>query len=270
MKQKLLFLLIVLLVSGCSGQGFFEPTQTATPSPSLTPTTTPTNIPAPAQTPIPTRDPLLDYLPSLPQIPAGFTWKMVPDLDAIMLMPDGWFFNREYCPMINFYEATFLSLNDIGQACTSRENPLEVGKYSTGQAIIVYENIEDPDEFARYILYVLATSPNFGLLSADTVENTQDFLTKFPPDIYIKDVHQTTKVVESFDYTTDTYVVHHLRVEADYLHETGINKSKIVQYSTISRNNKVYLMIFEAPSSEWDNIMENYSLMLDYFIVLSE
>lgn len=268
MKQKLLVLSIALLISACSGQGLFEPTQTATPLPSLTPTITPTNTPASTQTPAPTKDPLTDYLPVLPQIPSGFTWKMAPDLDVILLMPDGWFFNREYCPVINFYETTFLAISDIGQACISRENPLEVGKYSTGQAVVVYKNIENADEFAKYILHVLATSPNFGLLSADTKENTLDFLTKFPPEIYIRDVHKTTKVIDAFDYTADTYTVHHLRTEADYFNETGNNKSKIVQYSTAASKDKVYLMIFEAPSAEWDKTMKDYSLLLDYFIVL--
>jgi hypothetical protein len=268
MEQKLLFLLIALLISGCSGQSFFEPTQTATPLPSFTPTITPTSTPAATRTPAPTTDPLTEYLPLLPQIPSGFTWKMAPDLDTILLMPDGWFFSREYCPVINFYETTFLSLEDIGQVCISKENPQEVGKYSTGQAVVVYSNIEYPEDFAKYILSVLATSPNFGLLSADTVENTQDFLIRFPPDIYIKDIHQTRNVVDSFDYATDQYVVHHLRVEADYHNETGNNKSKIVQYSTVASKDKVYLMIFEAPSAEWDEAMKSYSLLLDYFIVL--
>lgn len=263
--KNLLFLLIFLLLSGCSGQ---VPIQTATPLPSSTATITPTNIPSPTRTPAPTKDPLTNYLPLLPQIPTGFTWKIAPDLDAILLMPDGWFFSREYCPVINFYETTILSLDDIGQVCISKENPLEVGKYTTGQAVVVYSNIENAEDFSRYILYVLATSPNFGLLFADTPEKAQDFLIKFPPDIYIKDVHLTTKVIDSFDYKTDTYVVHHLRVEADYLNETGENKSKIVQYSALSVKDRVYLMIFETPSTEWDEAMKNYSLLLDYFIVL--
>jgi hypothetical protein len=270
MKQKVFFLLITFLISACSGQSFFQPTQTATPLPSLTPTITPTKTPASPPTPIPTTDPLTNYLPLLPQIPSGFTWQMAPDVSTIFLMPEGWFFNREYCPVINFYETVFLSLNDIGQACISKENPLEVGKYSTGQAVVMYKNIENADKFATYILQVLATSPNFGLLSADTTENTLDFLTKFPPEIYIRDVHQTTKIIDAFDYTTDTYVVHHLRVEASYHNETGNNRSKIVQYSTIASKDKVSLMIFEAPSDEWDETMKNYSLLLDYFITIFE
>lgn len=268
MKLTLKLITMAFLLSGCSIAPFFEPTQTLTPSPSLTSTITPTKTPAPTKTPSPTKDPLTDYLPMLPQIPSGFAWKMAADLDTIFLMPDGWFFNREYCPVINFYETTFLSFNDIGQACISRENPLEVGKYSTGQAVVMYQNIENADEFAKYILYVLATSPNFGLLSADTIENTQDFLIRFPPDIYIRDIHTTTRVIESFDYNTDTYVVHHLRVEADYHNEAGNNRSKIVQYSTVASKDKVSLMIFEAPAAEWDEIMRDYSLLLDYFIVL--
>ena len=74
---------------------------------------------------------------------------MAPDLDTIFLVPDGWFFDREYCPVINFYETTFLSLRDIGQACISKENPLEVGKYSTGQAVVLYKNVENADDFAK-------------------------------------------------------------------------------------------------------------------------
>jgi hypothetical protein len=181
-------------------------------------------------------------------------------------MPDGWFFNREYCPVINFYETTFLSLNDIGQVCISKENPLEVGKYSTGQAVMVYKNIENSEEFAKYILYVLATSPNFGLLLEGN--DTQELLSKFPPDVYMKDVHQTKNVIDSWEYKTDKYSVFHLRVEADYFNETGSNKSKIVQYSASSSKDRVYLMIFEAPSDEWDETMKDYSLLLNYFIVL--
>jgi hypothetical protein len=256
------------LIAGCSGQNPLEPAQMATLLPSLAPTISPTNIPVQTQTPSPTNDPLTSYLPLLPKIPPGFTWKMVPDLDVIFSMPDGWFFNRQYCPVINFYETTFLPLTDIEQACISKENPLEVGKYSTGQAVVVYKNIQNSDEFAKYILYVLATSPNFGLLSRDTKENTLDFLTKFPPEIYIRDVHKTTKVVDSFDYKGATYITHHLRVEADYFNETGNNRSKIVQYSTSASKDKVYLMIFETPSADWAETMKDYSILLDYFIVI--
>ena len=267
MKQKLLFLLVMLLVSGCSGQSFFEPTQTATPLPSLTPTITPTNTPAPTRTPAPTKDPLSDYI--LPEIPSGFSWKMAQDLETIFLMPDGWFFNREFCPVISFYETTFLSLDDIGQACISKENPLEVGKYSTGQAVVVYSNIENTEEFAKYILYVLATSPNFGLLFAGAQEDTKDFLIKFPVEIYMRDVHLTKNVIDSWDYKTEQFTAHHLRVEAEYINETGSSRNKIVQYTALASKNKVHLMIFEVPSNEWDETMKNYSLLLDYFIVLS-
>jgi hypothetical protein len=51
MKPKLLFLLIALLLSGCSGQNLFEPTQMAIPLPSLTSTTIPTKTPVPTSTP---------------------------------------------------------------------------------------------------------------------------------------------------------------------------------------------------------------------------
>ncbi|MBI5840442.1 MAG: hypothetical protein HZB19_10095 [Chloroflexi bacterium] len=57
MRSQLLSLLMVLLISGCSGQGIFESTQTATPLSSFTPTKTPTNIPAPTLTPTPTKTP---------------------------------------------------------------------------------------------------------------------------------------------------------------------------------------------------------------------
>lgn len=261
MKQKIFFLLIALLISGCYGQSFFEPTQTATPMPTSTPIIFPTSSPAP------TKDPLSDYI--LPEIPPGFSWKMAPDLETIFLMPDGWFFNREFCPVISFYETTFLSLDDIGQACISKENPLEVGKYSTGQAVVVYSNIENAEEFAQYILSVLATSPNFGLLFTGAQEDTKDFLIKFPVEIYMRDVHLTKNVIDSWDYKTEQFTAHHLRVEAEYINETGSNRNKIVQYTVLASKDKVHLMIFEVPSDEWDETMKNYSLLLDYFIVLS-
>jgi hypothetical protein len=265
MKRRLLFLFMALLISSCSGQSFITPTATSLPS--LTPTIISTSLPTSTQTPNPTEDPLSDYI--LPQIPAGFTWKMAPDLETIFLMPDGWFFNREYCPVISFYETTFLSLDEIGQACISKENPLEVGKYSTGQAVVVYSHIENPEEFAKYILHVLATSPNFGLLFAGAQEDTKDFLIKFPVEIYMRDVHQTKTVIDSWDYKTDQYVAHHLRVKAEYAKETGNNRNKVVQYTAVASKDKVHLMIFEVPSDKWDETMKKYSLLLDYFIVLS-
>jgi hypothetical protein len=138
-----------------------------------------------------------------------------------------------------------------------------------GQAALVYRKIEDAEEFSTYILSVLAHSPNFGLLSADTAENTLEFLEQYPFDIYMKDVHLTTRVLKAFDYTTDQYTAHHLRVEAEYLNETGDNRNKTVQYSTAALGSRVVLMIFEAPTVEWEQAMQDYSLLLDYFVIIS-
>ena len=262
MKQNLLLAIMVLLLSSCSGVSLFQPTQT--PTPTATPTVTPTKTPTPFPTSTPTPDFLATYLPYLPDIPPGFEWQPAPDLKVILLMPDGWYFSREKCPIINFFDFTYIPRDEIGQVCISRESLEDVEKYSTGQAVLVYKNIEDPQTFATDILRYLLTSDGgeMFIYNADQDMNEQGFMSD------MLNIHKTTKVIKAWDYTTDKYTVHHLRVEAEYPYETEANRYKIVQYSTGVTKDAVFLMIFETPIDSWDEILADFGLLLDYMVVL--
>lgn len=260
MNSKILFVLATLLISSCSGNNLFQPTQTAT----HTPTEISTQTSKPTRTPSPTKDPLAEYLPHLPQIPSGFEWRMAPDLNVVMLLPDGWFFSREKCPIVNFFGQAYIPKEEIEQVCISQENLEEVDKYSTGQAVLVYRNIDDPEIFATDILRYLMTSDGGEMFIYDSDQDLDS--QGLASDLL--NIHKTTEVIKAWDYGTDVYTVHHLRVEAEYPFETGSNKNKIIQYSTAVSKDTVFLMIFETPSDDWDETMENYGLVLDYLVIL--
>jgi hypothetical protein len=277
MKPRyLFFVLLTICLTACNGKGLFQPAETPTPTPTLTstPTITPTVTLTPTITlthrPLPTIDHLAQYLSLLPQIPEGYQWRMAADMDVIMLLPDGWFFSREFCPVMNVFGEVVVEISDVAQACISEQDPQQVGKYSVGQAAIVYSKIDDPEAFATHLLRTLSNSPNFGLVMASEPEKTKELLEKFPPDIYMRDIHTPTKILKAWDYKTDQYTVHHLRIEAEYKNESGDNRNKIVQYSASLGRNQVILVITEAPANVWDEFMKKHSLVLDYVIHLKK
>ena len=55
----------------------------------------------------------------LPKPPSGFTWQQVPELQAALLKPEGWFFKQEYIKGGPTYFIT-------------QESPSESGEFSTG------------------------------------------------------------------------------------------------------------------------------------------
>ena len=223
--------MMALLITGCSGKPLPQPTSTLLPTSTETTESTKTPVSIPTTTTTP--DLLAEYTSLLPQIPSGFEWKVIPELKLAVLIPNGWHFKQE--------TRTDLSLS--GGIYVSKENIDDVGRYSTGQAVFMYpdKNIdEDLEGFATGILSDLANAST------------------------------TSKILDSWDYKTDAYTAHHLRIETFYPNETEVNKNKIIQYSTIVSNNAVYLTIFECPSANWEQVVKDYGILLDYVVIFNE
>ena len=224
MKHPWMTFLLPIVLIACSGISLFRPYPTATP----TATTFPSNTPKPKVTSTP--DYVAEYLPLLPEIPAGFSWRIVPELKLAVLIPDGWFFKQEISSVAGI----------IGAVYVSQENIDELGRFSTGQTVFVYQP-DSPEAFAANVLT--------GLENADT----------------------TTKVIKSWDYQADTYVVHHLRVEASFPDEANPdNRKKTVQYSTLVKGEWVYLIVVESPTSIWEQVSTDYGILLDYVVIFPE
>jgi hypothetical protein len=275
-RSPILFLTAIFIAvsPACSSVSEFtatatpEPTSTSVPTASLAPTSTPVPTRTPLPTASPTADPSEARLSTLPQAPAGFTWKLVDDLDVAFMMPDDWYFNRQHCPVMNVIGSFIVLAEDVGQACISREDPRKVSKYSTGQAVLMYDNIDDPDGLAEYILYILANTSDFGFFFIKNPNVQTTF--EYSPELYTRDEHVTKKVIGIKEDKVDKTTIRHLRVEAEYPNETEGNRFKTIQYSTIPINNRVYLMIFETPSDLWDEILQKYDIVLWQLNILME
>ena len=234
MKRTLLTIVSALLLCACSGLQMFQPTPTPTATPTLTPapTLTPTPLPTLTPLPLPTRDEAVEILRLLPEKPQGFEWKIIADKKLAVLLPSGWFFKVESDKP-----------QGVDGVYISKENIDETGRFSTGQSVLIYKNLKgvtDLDRFAKDLLIDLMHAPT------------------------------TKETLKAWDYKTDQYTVHHLRVRAEYPNESGPDKNKIVQYSTIPANNAVYLVVFESPEEIWEQTIQEFGIMLDYVVIISE
>jgi hypothetical protein len=213
MKRLLVLFLIAVLISGCSSVPLLQaatPTPTITPTQTLTPTNTPTLTPTITVTP----DFITIHRSTLPEKPSGFEWKEVPELNLIVLIPDGWYFKNE----------TRKELGLEGFYVT-KENIDETGRFSTGLTVFIYRDFNTQDEsesFARTLLINISQLPT------------------------------TKDIIGGWDYKTNSAVFHHLRVEGEFPYETEINKNKISHYISLAQDNVVYLVIFESPKATWE------------------
>ena len=247
-----------------------------------TPTSTPTNTPFPpalptntliptrtvvTYTPYPTQDPLKAYLSFLPELDEGYSWKLTEDMKVIQALPDGWFYSREHCPVLNFFGTTYISREEIQQVCISRENLQEVDKYTIGQSVLKFSDLEDATAFSTDVLAFLGLTEggDVFIYNADQDLDEQGYRSD------VQNIHTTTNILESWNYTGNAdAVIHHLRVNANYPYADKQNQYKTVQYSTLVINDDVYMIITETPIEEWNTFLENYGLVLEYTVVFGE
>lgn len=232
-RNKLNFIVfLILLLLACSSSNLFQPT--ATPIPTLTPTSTITPIPTETSTPVAssTPDTLASYLPYLPQKPEGFKWRIVPEVKVAVLIPDDWYFKLE--------DRAELGLKGF---YVTKENIDEVGRFSTGFTLFVYEDFVDDAEADKFSTDLLAYTYN-----AETTKN----------------------VIGAWDNTQNDITTHFLRIEAEYPYETEVNRSKIVHYFTFAKDKKVYYTIFESPTNIWEMVFNEIGIpILDNFVLLT-
>lgn len=232
MKTLLQIIVLSILLTGCSGLHFLQPSPTTTPLPIFTATIAPTNIPLPTPTITPTPDLIAEYLPLVPEIPAGFEWKILPEKNIAVVIPDGWFYKEE----------TRTELNLDGVYIT-KENIDEGGRFSTGLSVLIFKDFENNDEAEKFA---------FNMFRDHSTSQT------------------TKEILNSWDYATDVCVFHHLRIRAEYPYETPENKNKIVHYSVCVANNSIYWTVFESPENLWDETINDYGIILDYVFIFSD
>lgn len=228
-KESVIFALL-FLISACSQQPM--PTATPLPTTTSTPTVTPTKTPVPTATITPTQDVEAYYYSLLPEIPAGFEWKIITEEKIAVVIPDGWFFKketREELKLDGFY--------------VTRENIDEVGRFSTGLTVFIFKGFETEAEAEQFAI---------------------DFLRLH------MELETTKEVINAWDYEAGAAVVHHLRIKAEYPYETEVNRNKTVQYSTVTVNKQVYVSIFECPDEIAEEIFSDYGLLLDYVIIFGK
>ncbi|MBL8088751.1 MAG: hypothetical protein JNJ43_00375 [Anaerolineales bacterium] len=223
MKRLLQIVILSLLLTSCSSIKLLQPTST------FTATTAPTNTPIPTSTVVPTPDLLAEYSSLVPQIPSGFEWKILPEKNLAVVIPNGWFFKEE----------TRAELNLDGVYVT-KENIDEVGRFSTGLSVFIFKDFKSNDEAEQFSQSMLTQHAN---------------------------LETTKEILEAWDYQSGISTIHHLRIRAEFANETEENKSKVIHYSASVANNSLYWAVFETPENLWEETTNNYGLVLDYIVV---
>lgn len=233
MKHPLLAIFIAMTLSSCSTIPIFQP-PTSTPTLTLTPTQTATLTSTPTLVPTLTSTPdfVASRLNTLPRKPSGFEWKGVPELNLIVLIPNGWFFKSE-------------DRKDLGLEgfYITKENIDEVGRFSTGLTVYIYRDFKDHDEAESFAKTLLV--------------NTSQLST-------------TKNIIGGWDYNANAAIFHHLRIEGEFSNETENNKNKILHYISLAHKNTVYLVIFESPMSEWETTFNNIGQVILDRLVLAQ
>jgi hypothetical protein len=220
---------LLLILPGCQSGKTIEPTLTLTPTITPIPTNAVIATEAPTITSTLTFVKIDEYLKLLPKdIPEGFSWKVIPQRGLAVLLPDGWFYKEEPQDDLK-YDGVYVS----------KENIDETGRFSTGLSVFVFYGFNNKTETEEYARSLVAQQKN---------------------------LETTKEIIKEWDYTTNTYTVHHLRIKAEYPYEDEINQNKIVQYSVMFTNDSVYWIVFESPASQWDQTIANYGILLDYVV----
>ncbi|MEN6524424.1 MAG: hypothetical protein ABFD14_11945 [Anaerolineaceae bacterium] len=218
MKSILKYATLALLIFACActpqkQNGSISTTETAQMEPTSTPTV----------------DEAAINLAQLPESPAGFEWKYVPEIKTALLMPDDWYFKQE--PGNESYPGVAVYITPQNMDAT--------GGFTTGQAIFMLANADD--------LQSLSTDILEGFAKAET----------------------TTKILDAWDYTYGDHVQHNLMIQSSISSEDGSNKEMTIQYSTIIENNAVYLTIFQSLTSDWEKDVKIYKTMMDQMAIFS-
>lgn len=208
-------------------------------------TVIPTETVLPTETPLPTNTalPTLTAEPSLSPttLPTHFP-SPLPDLETA---PTGfsWKLIPEYKLAILVPDDWFLKQTDVfdvsiaGQVDISQKNFDENGKYSIGMAVTAFVS-DDPDLF------------------------TESLITDFA------NANTTTKIIDTWNSEINAHNVHHLKIQAFLPDETEPDKT--IQYSFIISDSWVHLVVFKSPTSIWEQVAGDFSIMLDYATVFSE
>jgi len=138
MKLVMTSVSMVLLLSGCFEAHLFQPT--AQLPPSTTATVTQNNSPTPRVIFTLTQTLTAEYL-SLPEIPSGYKWKVLPESKLAVIIPDEWFFQEE-----NF---------GIKEIYITKEKIDNYRKFSTGLRFQIFENFKDSSDAKRYSVDLL-------------------------------------------------------------------------------------------------------------------
>jgi len=170
-----------------------------------------------------------DYWSLVPQIPSGFEWKILPDKNLAVVIPDGWFFKEE--------TRAELKLDGV---YVTKENIDEAGRFSTGLSILIFKDFASNNEASQFAQDLLAKQVN---------------------------LETTKEILKAWDYKSGSAIIHHLRIRAEFPEETEVNRKKIIRYSTSIAHNSVYWLVFESPESLWEETVKNYGLVPHYVVL---
>jgi hypothetical protein len=156
MKHKFLFILVVVVLSGCSNQSFVQ----ENPSPTILPSIALISLP----TVTPTMSLESQYGASLQDFSPDYEWKFVDSLRMAVLIPHNWVFTEEK-RFLPSYEGFYVTLGE----------PDAGGKFSIGFTAFMYRGFETSEEGDNYAKDLLKKS--IGLETTKNVIDTWDYKT---------------------------------------------------------------------------------------------
>jgi hypothetical protein len=145
------------------------------------------------------------------------------------LVPDSWHFKLEDREDLGF-----------GGFYVTQEDIDEVGRFTTGLSVWVFEDVPEAEEFSLELLDIN--------VSAET----------------------TLRYKGPWDTQAGELVIHHLEIEAEFPYETEVNQFKTIHYLAIPYKGTVYYAIFESPTAEWDDAIKDFGVpLMNYLVILN-
>jgi hypothetical protein len=228
-KHLLILLLLTLLLANCNGQSLTEMLN-GTATPTATATSTPSPIPTSTHTPQPTATAVpVDFT-----IPDNFIEKPIPEIGLTIAMPDDWFYLYEKQQNTS---AFFVSKEDIE----------EYGRFSTGLSVNILSDIEDPA--------VIINNYIDGILMADTTK-----------EIYTEE----NSYLDNSEKILFRACVILAELEISPNDPNPSPEKKIIYMGIADPYQKIgYLIIFESPSSEWNDAWLNNGVYITQSVISS-
>ena len=226
-KRLLILFLLTGLLANCNGQSITE-VLNGTATPTITTTSTLTPLPTSTHPPLPQ----LTATPNVFHIPDGFIEKTIPEVGLSIGMPDNWFY---------YYEEQ----DNTSGVFVTKESIEEYGRFSTGLSANFISAIDEPEVFVNnFIDSILIADTTKDLFSQDNryLGDSEDILFRA------------------------CYISAEIEIDPK---DPNPSKDKTIIYMAIADpdHHSVYIVFFEAPSSEWKDAWLNYGVYMTQSII---